>query len=56
MKKFWSETLSISNRIIDASGTDVFFKPAVELERLRLKVADIWNAYRGRRRARLKNT
>jgi CelD/BcsL family acetyltransferase involved in cellulose biosynthesis len=55
MKKFWSESLSISNRIIDASGADPFFRPAVELERLRLKTADIWTAYKGLRRARLKN-
>jgi CelD/BcsL family acetyltransferase involved in cellulose biosynthesis len=55
MKKFWSESLSISNRIIDASGADPFFRLAVELERLRLKTADIWTAYKGLRRARLKN-
>jgi hypothetical protein len=56
MKKFWSESLSISNRLIDASSADPFFRPAVELERLRLKAGGIWAAYKGIRRARLKNT
>ena len=56
MKKFWSGSLSVSNRLIDATGADPFFRPAVELERLRLKIGDTWNAYRGIRRARLKNT
>jgi hypothetical protein len=53
--KFWSESLSISNRLIDASSADPFFRLAVELERLRLKAADIWAAYKGIRRARFKN-
>lgn len=54
MKRFWSESLSISNRIIDASGADPFFTLAVEFERMRSRVSSIWNAYKGRRRARLK--
>jgi len=53
MKKFWGESLSISNRLIDASGTDPLFRPAVELERLRLKAAELWSAYKSQRRARL---
>lgn len=56
MAKFWSENLSISNRLIDASGSDPFFRLAVELERLRLKAADVWAAYKGKRRARIKKT
>lgn len=56
MKKFWKESMSISNRLIDASGNDPLFRLAVELERLRLKASEIWAAYKGIRRARLKNT
>jgi hypothetical protein len=56
MKKFWSESLSISNRLVDASSTDPYFRPAVQLERLRLKAAEIWSTYKGIRRASHKNT
>jgi GNAT acetyltransferase-like protein len=55
MKKFWSESLAISNRLIDASSADPFFRLAVELERLRLKASDIWAAYKSKRRAPVRN-
>jgi hypothetical protein len=55
MRKFWSEEISIANRLIDGLGTDRLFEPAARLEGLRLKLSEKWNAHKEKRRARVRS-